>query len=76
MGWGHRGQAPPGHPLPSTTALTLSHPLPSSFMARRYSSSKESFMMAQVAWQIWGSMGTGSVGTVGSDGAAWMPGSH
>lgn len=33
-------------------------------------------MMAQVAWQIWGSMGTGSAGTVGSDGAAWMPGSH
>lgn len=35
---------------------------PSSFMARRYSSSKDSFITAQVAWQICGSMGTGAVG--------------
>lgn len=35
---------------------------PSSFMARRYSSSKDSFITAQVAWQICGSMGTGPGG--------------
>jgi hypothetical protein len=39
----------------------MGHP-PSSFIARRYSSSNDSFITAQVAWQICGSIGTGAVG--------------